>query len=524
MSAPHLRTTATATTAGANAHPSFATLHALHTLLGTSLAALQQSYTTALSLNLVPKPSADPNEEGHNEDGLRLGLPSLSSPYNPGASEDHLARDPDARRAVLRIVAACEQMVACVRTPMETLSDAAMFFQLPACLAVLENAHIVEILRDAGVAGMHVNDIAAQVPVCVDARILRCLATNHLLTEVSPDVFATNRISSFMDTGKSADDILRDPCAKYDGTNGVAAYVGMTTYEVFRSSAYLSESLGLALASSPPTATPYVIVSLQRAWDRRTRRPGTRRIRMPMFGAAMRGTSQAGWEMGGVVGGFDWASLGTSALVSSNGNGNALVIDVGGGIGSACLALAEAYPHLRFVVQDRGPVVRVAREVWEEAKPEWVREGRVAFEGPPAAYILRAIAHDWPDKQVLRILRRLRECAGMGTALVLGDHVIPYACVGGKSGESEGSAETLPGAFSRLTEEGVEDVLLPNLGRGCINAYWMDITMHEVFESQERTITHIVALAREAGWRAVRVNRIESSLFAYVICYPDSSS
>ena len=34
-------------------------------------------------------------------------------------------------------------------------------------------------------------------------RILRLLATNHIFTEVSPDVFANNRLSSVLDTGKS---------------------------------------------------------------------------------------------------------------------------------------------------------------------------------------------------------------------------------------------------------------------------------------------------------------------------------
>ena len=34
-------------------------------------------------------------------------------------------------------------------------------------------------------------------------RVLRYLATNHFFKEVSPDVFANNRVSSVLDTGKS---------------------------------------------------------------------------------------------------------------------------------------------------------------------------------------------------------------------------------------------------------------------------------------------------------------------------------
>ena len=40
------------------------------------------------------------------------------------------------------------------------------------------------------------------------ARNLRLLATNHIFIEVSPDVFAINRLSSVLDTGKSVDELL----------------------------------------------------------------------------------------------------------------------------------------------------------------------------------------------------------------------------------------------------------------------------------------------------------------------------
>ena len=40
------------------------------------------------------------------------------------------------------------------------------------------------------------------------ARILRTLATNHIFVEVEPDVFANNRISSCLDTGKSVGELI----------------------------------------------------------------------------------------------------------------------------------------------------------------------------------------------------------------------------------------------------------------------------------------------------------------------------
>ena len=40
------------------------------------------------------------------------------------------------------------------------------------------------------------------------ARILRLLATNHIFIEVSPDVFANNRLSSVLDSGKLVEELL----------------------------------------------------------------------------------------------------------------------------------------------------------------------------------------------------------------------------------------------------------------------------------------------------------------------------
>lgn len=44
--------------------------------------------------------------------------------------------------------------------------------------------------------------------IMLPARILRLLATNYIFTEVSPDVFANNRLSSALDTGKSVEELL----------------------------------------------------------------------------------------------------------------------------------------------------------------------------------------------------------------------------------------------------------------------------------------------------------------------------
>jgi hypothetical protein len=74
---------------------------------------------------------------------------------------------------------------------------------------------------------------------------------------------------------------------------------------------------------------------------------------------------------------YPWASL-----------GNSLIVDVGGGVGGFPLQLSKVYPDLRFVVQDRAPVVKQGLEqVWAKENPDALKDGRVKF-----------VAHSFFDK------------------------------------------------------------------------------------------------------------------------------
>jgi hypothetical protein len=50
---------------------------------------------------------------------------------------------------------------------------------------------------------------------------------------------------------------------------------------------------------------------------------------------------------------------------------DALVVDVGGGIGSQSMTLAQNYSHLRFVIQDREPVLKDAVMVRDSFETIW---------------------------------------------------------------------------------------------------------------------------------------------------------
>jgi hypothetical protein len=105
-------------------------------------------------------------------------------------------------------------------------------------------------------------------------------------------------------------------------------------------------------------------------------------------------------------------------------------------------------------------------------KPQPVYDGDIK----PAVFLLRVVCHDWPDALARRILLQLRRAADEGapdkkpTYLVIGDHLLPYACTGAKVSELsvEGGTEALRGA---------QWPLLANLGAASANAYWMDMTV-----------------------------------------------
>ncbi|KZT70696.1 hypothetical protein DAEQUDRAFT_183861 [Daedalea quercina L-15889] len=486
--------------------------------------------------------------------------------------EEQLAASPAVLAAVSKLVAACGQICASVQRPFLTVCDAAMGYHLPACMRLLEEAHIPEILREAGPKGMHVRDIArrigevrrtgretsagppaehakdepsggrenrgsgeeqgesgkshedkgdcGEVEFGVDpallSHVLRLLATHHITREVRPDVFANNRISSAVDSGRSPDELMDAPETKYEGTNGIAAFVGLCTDELFKSAAYLADCYLPAVQQESAMGVDSPRTSVVQAEEQRTQPQrlskdspgkdpslgrlhagqstsshasladlalGTKKSSMSLdgrsvtqvevdqaqrlqatpslegppqtegsekvvfdkrlmhapfnvafrtnapyfewlenkknafrfnrFGRAMTGTSA--WEIpGAIIGGFPWHSLPQDSVV----------VDVGGGIGSTSMLLAHAFPHLRFLVQDRPQVATMGEAAWRDRCPQFLETGRAAFQGhdffapqpvwpsilrdtpdgevTPAVFLLRVITHDWPDLYVTR--------------------------------------------------------------------------------------------------------------------------
>ncbi|TFK98276.1 O-methyltransferase, partial [Pterulicium gracile] len=450
-----------------------------------------------------------------------MDFPSLNKMYDPNTAEEAMTATPEVARAISLIVAAASQLSASVQHPFLTICDAATAYHLPACLRVFEACGAVELMKEAGEKGVSIETIAENCPGGkVDSRrlahIFRLLATHHIIIEVSPgDVFALNRISGCLVTHPEpspASAALRKPEDKYVDTNGIAAYIGLCTDELFKASAYLLESLLVRpqYEMDEECSPAHKIEAEETESEEREQE-----FRLARFGRAMTGTTSIE-GYGGIWNALDWLALPKGSLV----------VDVGGGIGSTSVMLARGGMKdmgARFIVQDRGAVCKLGEEVCTVffscaiIKLMMIVEHDFFTPQPehlkgPAVYLLRVVLHDWADPLCRKILLRLRQAVIPGkedeTKLVIAEFVLPLAC-NTDDGVVDGAVKSL-----------APPPLLANLGKANASAYWMDLTMQCVFNSQERTLRELVDLALSAGWKVKTVRRGAGSLFSYVVAEP----
>src|SRR6266478_775815 len=136
-------------------------------------------------------------------------------------------------------------------------------------------------------------------------------------------------------------------------------------------------------------------------------------------------------------------------------------------------------------------------------KPQPKHEGDTR----PAVFLLRVVCHDWPDALARRILLQLRRAAEERTAdkkptyLVIGDHLLPYACTSAKvSGlRVQEGTEALRGACWPL---------LANLGAASANAYWMDMTVSHLPLRTNFRVQTLRTDASDSWWSRAYASRV----------------
>ncbi|GJE88029.1 O-methyltransferase [Phanerochaete sordida] len=439
----------------------------------------------------------------------KMEFPSLHTPLT---LESEAARmQPEVEKECTVIVAAAYQLIASVRSPVLSITNLGMEYTLSAALGVAITANVPEALKEAGHKGAHVQDIAraSNVDPAKLGRILRALATNHIFTEVAPDVFANNRLSSAMDTGKSVESILANPnSSKHIGANGIAACVGACADEGIKAGSYLQEAFfdpKLAVSGEPTeTALNLAFNTKVTMWDWFAEKGNEHRSQR--FNVAMAGVKLVS-SPAAILEGFDWKAL----------KQDAIVVDVGGGIGSQSLIIAQHNEHLRFIVQDREPVVKDAVKFWDERMPGALTSKKVVLQAHDffapqpvqnaAVFVLHCVMHDWSDDYCVQILRRLRDAASADTQLVIFDILLSYAC------DDDETLKAIPGAERAVLPK----PLLPNGGHAATSSYQLDIMMVHNMNGQERTVLQMKNILELAKWNTVRVHQ---SPIAKVICIP----
>ncbi|KAI0780304.1 S-adenosyl-L-methionine-dependent methyltransferase [Fomes fomentarius] len=429
----------------------------------------------------------------------------------------------------MKIVAACGQLSAAVNEPWAGIMEDVMGGHLAACIRFLETANIVDILREAGPDGLHVNDILKAVlelrpkaqgrsPLTPSdlSRTLRLLATSHYLREVKPNVFANNRLSSWLDSGKPLAELRGASENRYIQTSGMAAYVGLA-YSISYLTDWALPEMSLAPASdtNTPVLTEWV-APFNVAFNTRLdffewiELPGNEG-RLVRFKHAMRGSRHYETK-NGILQGFSWEDLPQGSVL----------VDVGGGIGATSILVAEAHPHLRVVVEDRAQVVSNAISAWGSQYSHLFESGRMSYRSRdffeawypglthpghgtvdvPSVFLVRLILHDWPDNEARIILSQLRAAAGAHTKLLIGDMLLPYACAE--------DPNVVPS----------DSPLLSNLGKAHVFGYLTDIVMMGLFNGKERTVDGMKELVLSAGWKVTETRRNPGSLWAYTTAVP----
>ena len=149
---------------------------------------------------------------------------------------------------------------------------------------------------------------------------------------------------------------------------------------------------------------------------------------------------------------------------------SALLVDIGGGLGTDLTAFCTQYPQLlgKLVLQDLPETITAAKGL----------PGRIVtmahdfFTPQPikgaSFYYLRTILHDWPDKEARLILKNLRPAIAPHSILLINEYVLP--------------------------DSGVP--LLPAQ---------LDLSMMAIFSSQERTRGQWENLLESAGFQTVKI-------------------
>ncbi|KAI0077246.1 S-adenosyl-L-methionine-dependent methyltransferase [Panus rudis PR-1116 ss-1] len=413
-------------------------------------------------------------------------LPTLDDAVNYPLDTQHTSQQ--LFNSIRAIQGACAQLSALVAPPQRTVISYAMNHTVASSLSVAVRVEIADHLKDHP-DGLSVSQLAALTKINENklSRILRVLATKHCFKEVSPNVFANNRLSMVLTSDNNLPALA---ALMYDdftvSDEGLKA--GAQLYE-----ALSDPAMGSSDANNQ-TAFNLAFNHSGTLWEYFAKVDPARGRR---FERAMTGLGEF-IKFDAILHDFPWDQLpaGTS------------ICDVGGGVGHVVMHLALTFKQLNVVLQDQPHTIEQAKRIWAEKAADVLKAGRARLEpidftqDVPVRdcdfYFIKHVIHNWSDEASKKILTNVRKAMKPSSRLLIRieECIMPYAS---REGQDTDNISQAPSP------------LLPNYGEGGFVPYAMDILMMNVINSRERTLDEYNALGKYAGFDLVKVWHCEET-------------
>ncbi|KAJ6127770.1 hypothetical protein N7471_008987 [Penicillium samsonianum] len=362
--------------------------------------------------------------------------PSLS-PDAPSVVLPHTAPE-YVRQARQQLLSAAKEALQVAAEPSEYLPMLAVQYQYIACIKWLAHFQVFAAVPLTGSVPYSQLASICSVPERQLQSVVRMAITSGCLCEPQPGEIAHNPVSRQFVTLPAYLGWIRFMTDFY---MPVSAQMAEATEKWGESEQPTETAVNLAM-NTPLSA--FTFITRSREFNK-------------LFGGYMKGVAASeGTAVRHLLEDYDWAQL-----------NQGLVVHIDGAPGTVCVALAEAFPRLRFVVQDTaeqtnqsrsflksqpGPIhSAIETTVYDHYSPQPIQNANV--------YLLRMVLHNHVDDNAIRILTPLvQPLRSNPTArLLIIDTVIP----------EPGQVGVLDDALQR----------------------YRDLTMRQVFNTKERDLT-----------------------------------
>ncbi|KAF5372422.1 hypothetical protein D9757_009933 [Collybiopsis confluens] len=416
----------------------------------------------------------------------KFEVPSSHSLHN----SQQFRQDSSANLSADIITTAALQLITIITPGNELILSLLNGHYYTAALRVCIKLNIAEIIREGGSQGMHFTEIANRCAIdegklgSIDQRpyslvlltiasfterILRLLSLRHVFREGPPGVFSNNRLSEALDTGKAVHELNTKPESKHRNTSGEVAmfeirYGSLHIYIRFKFQWQLTRSEGPKLSSS-------LFETLTDSRIKLSDKPNETAFQHYLTGGSL-------YLLYLIIlsEGLDCTTLGQDAKV----------VDIGGGIGSAMIPLANNFPNLQIIIEDVPAVIKDGTTRSQESD----RKNAIFFGEQPvkdaAVFHIRRVLHNWSDRYANAFYLLSTKLPPQNQAT--GNQ---YKCA--------------------------PKPLLANYGSTHEVSYMTDLTMLTLFNGQDRTLAAMQRLLEDSGWYITHIYGENERHLAHIV-------